>query len=958
MRKVCLYLLIFISLYGEDNKFNVDIYTLGNGMTVLLNDDHNESSVFGAIAVKGGGKQDPEDATGIAHYLEHMLFKGTTELGTVDYETEKVFLDSIEILYDQLGTISNTDQRLSIQKEINDLNIKASEYAIPNEFDRLVESIGGTGVNAFTNDDMIVYISSFPGHQINKWLDINSHRFVKPVFRLFQSELETVYEEKNRSMDNPIIKLIEEYLFNFFKKHPYGQQTVIGTVGHLKNPSLIKMKDYYETYYVANNMYLLLSGNFAVHGLKEQIEQTFGQLKSGPNPSFVNVQEDPFQGREVVSKRFTPIRIGVIGFRMPNPRHHDYETLKVIQNLFNNRSSTGLLDKLSVNNKLLMTQAIPDLAGADLGGMAFLFIPKLIFQTFNGAENLVLGEIEKVKNGGFDEEFLESIKLSMIQDHESALESTNNRLNYFLELIYNFDTWNDMMTYPDRITAIDKEEIVRVANKYFSDDYLVFKSRIGFPKKTKLEKPPYKAVKPINTESKSNYARKFETLPEEELTLKYIDTEKDVLTAKIADNYYYHHAVNPVNTIFTMRLEYGIGTRENPPLQYAAGLLGMIGNNDYTFDQFKEELQKIGATIDPFVDRNYFGFNIKGFDEYFDKTVELAGSFISGMNIRKEDEKKLKKLIQGSIIGRKFEARDPGAKGNALKNFALYSENSPLLTRATVKEVKKMDAPYLLKQIEKAMQVETNIFYTGSLESERVKEREKANFVLHDELRKSNSPIVDELKLAKSNTVYFFNDKKAVQSQVYILTEGDEMSLEDRNMSLAFDRYFGAGMGGIIFQEIREFRSLAYSARGTYQRPYYLNGKGYFQGYMGNQADKTLEALDAYLDLLRNMPEKRGRNEKIKSGLIQSLNSKKPNFRSVARQVKTWKHQGFQADPRVTQHERFQELEFQDIVKFYQNYIKKDVVTIAIVGDKRKIDLEKLAKFGTVIEVSKKDIFN
>ena len=269
-----------------------------------------------------------------------------------------------------------------------------------------------------------------------------------------------------------------------------------------------------------------------------------------------------------------------------------------------------------------------------------------------------------------------------------------------------------------------------------------------------------------------------------------------------------------------------------------------------------------------------------------------------------------------------------------------------------------MDAPYLLKQIEQAMQVETNIFYTGSLDIESVKETVKKNFVLNDDLRKSKSHIVDKLKLANSNTVYFFNDKKAVQSQVYILTEGDEMSLEDRNMSIAFDRYFGAGMGGIIFQEIREFRSLAYSARGTYQRPYYLNGKGYFQGYMGNQADKTLEALDAYLELLRNMPEKSGRNEKIKSGLIQSLNSKKPNFRSVARQVKTWKHQGFQADPRVTQHERFQELEFQDIVKFYQNYIKKDVVTIAIVGDKRKIDMEKLAKFGTVIEVSKKDIFN
>ena len=934
------------------------MFTLKNGMTVILNEDHNESSVFGAVAIKGGGKQDPKDATGIAHYLEHMLFKGTSDLGTVDYKEEKVFMDSIEILYDQIGTTRNDDQRLSIQKKINDLNIKASGYAIPNEFDRLVESIGGTGVNAFTNDDMIVYISSFPGHQINKWLDINSHRFVDPVYRLFQSELETVYEEKNRAMDNMFRKLIDEYLSNFFKKHPYGQQTVIGTVEHLKNPSLSKMKEYYETYYVANNMFLVLSGDFDAKGLKEKIEQTFGKLNSGPDPLFINIQENPFQGREVVSRRLTPIRIGVIGFRIPNPRHQDYETLKVIQNLFNNRSSTGLLDRLTVENKLLATQAIPDLAGADLGGMAFLFIPKLIFQTFNGAEKQVLGEVEKVKSGNFSEDLFESIKLSMIQDHESAIESTNNRLNYFLELIYNYDTWDDMMSYPERITSIDKEEVVRVANKYFGDNYLVLKSRIGFPKKIKLEKPLYKAVEPKNTESQSDYALKFEGIPEETLTPRYIDTEKDVKTNKIADNYFYHHAVNPVNSIFTMRLEYGIGSRENSALEYATGLLGMIGNNEYTFDQFKEELQKIGATIDPFVDRNYFGFNIKGFDKYFDETVELTGSFLSGMSVRKEDEKKLKKLIQGSVLERKFEGREPSAKGDALKNFALYGENSRLLTRATVKEVKKMDGQYLLDQTRRAMKLETNVFYTGSLNRRKVIEGIKANFVLYDDLVKSKSPIVDDLKLANSNTVYFYNDKKAVQSQVYIFTKGGKMSLEDRNISLAFDRYFGAGMAGIIFQEIREFRSLAYTARGTYQRPYFLDGEGYFQGYMGNQADKTIDALQAYLDLLMNMPEKSSRNEKIKSGLIQSLNSKKPNFRLVAQRVKTWKHQGFQSDPRIKQNKHFQELEFHNILNFYQNYIKKDVVTIAIVGDKRKIDMNKLATFGKIIEVSKKDIFN
>ena len=142
---------------NQNNPLAVQTYTLDNGLTIYLNEDHNTTSVFGAIAVRGGSKRDPKDATGIAHYLEHLLFKGTQEMGTTDYQAEKIYLDSIEMRYDDLGKTLNDNERIKIQSDINRLSIKASDFAIPNEFDRMIETMGGTWINAFTSYDGIAY---------------------------------------------------------------------------------------------------------------------------------------------------------------------------------------------------------------------------------------------------------------------------------------------------------------------------------------------------------------------------------------------------------------------------------------------------------------------------------------------------------------------------------------------------------------------------------------------------------------------------------------------------------------------------------------------------------------------------------------------------------------------------------------------------------------------------------
>ncbi len=207
MKRIVLFFLcsiLCIGLNAQSEAVKAQIYTsdplevkelkLKNGLTVWMNEDHSQPKVFGAVVVKAGAKDCPN--TGIAHYFEHMMFKGTDKIGTIDYASEKILLDSIALKYDELATTSDETKRKTIQKEINNLSIKASDFAIPNEYDRLISKYGGSGLNAGTSYDMTVYFNEFSPQYFRQWAEINSERLLNPVFRLFQSELETVYEEK------------------------------------------------------------------------------------------------------------------------------------------------------------------------------------------------------------------------------------------------------------------------------------------------------------------------------------------------------------------------------------------------------------------------------------------------------------------------------------------------------------------------------------------------------------------------------------------------------------------------------------------------------------------------------------------------------------------------------------------------------------------------------------------
>ncbi len=935
------------------SALKVERYTLKNGLTVYLNEDHSASSVMGMVAVKGGSKRDPKDATGIAHYFEHIMFKGTDKIGTTDYTKEKVYLDSIAQQYDKLGTTSDKKERESIQLKINELSIKASDYAIPNELDRIISQIGGQYLNAFTSYEYIAYLNAFPQTEMEKWLDVYSHRFENPVFRLFQSELETVYEEKNLYADNMFSTFLEELFKQLYKGTPYANP-IIGYADHLKNPSLSKMKEYYQKYYIPNNMALILTGDFDTQSVKPLIEEKFGKWKAKEMPKEEKISTTPFEGREQVNKRLLPIKVGVLGFRTVPIGHPDELKIDLCNRILSNYSSTGLLDDL-VNNNELMAAEVEAMNFEEAGNTLIIMVPKIIGQSLKKTENLILERLNKLKSGDFNEELLSAVKLEMITEKEKDIEDSRQRtLSLMNAFIYDKD-WNEEMNYEDRLNSISKDEIIITANKYYGKDYLAFYSKMGFPKKDKVQKPPYKPVQPKNTEAKSEYAQMIEEMPSEKVTPHYIEKGVDFEEGQINNFAQYYTCKNPINNIFSLDIKFHSGTNESITNDLADEVIGYCGTNQLAYSDFLKELQKLGAEFYANANETNFSLRISGLEQNFEPTLKLINDLITNP-VLKESEKV--KLIRERKMSKKMITKDIDSESEALDEYALYKNNSFYLKDFTAKDIKDMSIDSLTSVAKNIFNKSCELHYCGNLSSEEFKKISTKQLSFTDHLQQGNKYYAKKKIQPSENQVYFVDDKNAVQSHISLYVISNENDTTDYLNQKLFNEYFSGDMSSLVFQEIREFKSLAYSAYGYSSTPLSRENPTFFKGVMSTQSDKTIEALDTYLNLINNMPQKPERMELITKSICQSINSKRPGFRDITNRIPYWAYLGCTEDPNKELFENIEEMHFNDIVNYYNKYIKDKKIIITIVGDKKRIEFEKLKEFGKITELNKKDLFN
>ena len=926
---------------------------LSNGMKVWLNVDHSQPKVFGAVVVGAGAVDCPD--TGIAHYFEHIMFKGTDELGTVDYAAERLYLDSISMKYDELSRTTDEKARKAIQHDINRLNIKASEYAIPNEFNRLITKYGGSDLNAGTSYDFTYYHNTFSPQFIEQWCELNSHRLIHPVFRLFQGELETVYEEKNMYTDEPSAMMLEQISGKFLAGTPYAYP-IVGSTESLKNPRQSDMEAFYKKYYVASNMGLILSGDIDTESLLPMLERTFGQLEHGVKPVRDKIVAPAIVGQPEEKFLFPMPIIGMsaMAFRGPTDYDADAPAMKVALALLNNDNKTGLLDELSNKNRVYVSMA-ESVSLNQTGALAVIVVPK-IFCKVKTAENLTLEQIEKLKNGDFTDEQLQSIKKVIARDNEKELESITKRSELMVAAMSAGVSWSDYLKLTTSIPEITRDDVTRVANKYFTDNFYRFHKKNGRVPVEQIAKPEYTPVKPQHVSDKSAFAQRLEQLPVQDVAPRLLDFDRDVVKVKMNNGNTLYAAPNPLNGYFSLIIDFHKGTMHDKLLDAAAGYVLELGTDSLDVKELGAAMQQLGGNVNVAADEQTTMLVLTGEDANLEPTLRLLGHFIDRM---KADEEKFESIKDAAGPDEKSFWDENTEVFAALAYMVGRGKQSPYLTRLTAKELKKLKSNDLVASFKQLMNCRYDVCYSGNLPASQVSDLVATQLPM---LRGTEDhPVQDRVLLTpQERTVYVFDMPKSRQTIVGhyrpltgVVSDRDKACLD------FWGEYFGGGMSSVLFQEVREFRSLAYAAQGVPMLPTLARSSspsGYLS-LVATQGDKSMQAIALLDSLVNDMPVNVENLDVARQSLLNDINNNYPTFRRKPLLVSLSERCGYSRDKNTALVEQLPGLTRADVEDFYRQHIKDRPYQLMIVGDVKKLDMKALARYGTIVKVKKDDIY-
>lgn len=947
-------LIVSLPSFGQGLK----AFKLKNGLSVFIWEDDTKSDVYGAVGVRTGAVNDPAEYTGLAHYLEHVMFKGTNNISTLDWASEEPVYKKIIAKYDEMADEADPVKKEAIGKEINELTIEAAKFSVSGEFSNLMESMGAKGLNAGTSYDYTIYHNSFPAYQINKWLEISSQRFINPVFRTFQSELETVYEEYNRSQDNPNRMQQQFLLSKAFEGHPYSR-SVLGLPEHLKSPRLSKLIEYYENWYTPENMVLVLVGKVNALQISGRINAAFGRLPKKATSERKIYPDLAIKGRTQHNAKIGYYPSVYLVYQGVPAGHPDEKALEIAMDLLSNSNNTGTLNKLVINGELTSGWATPwtfHEQGRNIVNIIPLYDEnQRRFESNKSAEKKALNAIQQIANGEFESWAVEAIKNNMCRDYDLSMEINENKADILMNAFVNEIGLEKVLNFKDEIMAVTNEDIKRVAKQYLSDNYLALYIEKGNTKDgNKIKKPGYKSIEPP-VGKQSLYATQFKSMPIGQVNEKFMDFS-DIQTKKLNDRSKMYYTKNTENNVFSLTLRYGVGEREFPKLGIAAELMNNAGiMGSYEPQQLKEEMSKLNATCFVNADENYLYITMRGYDETLPQACQLLARQIL---MPKLDEKQLSR-IKGSIMGSRQERKsNVSLLPNALSQYIRYKNHSSYIDEMTDKEISELKISELTGDINRAANYEAEIFYCGTLPFDNAYDILSKNMPLVANERPSQSPQDKPLDEVTENTIYFLPNSDAKQAQISFFLPMQKYDNKDDVLRDAFYQYFSGGFNGLVISEIREKRSMAYTAFAYIATPTVLGNQTYLSGSIGTQNDKANDALDVFMGLINDMPKNAGRIDNIKSYMRQEALSSHPDFRYKAQYLKMYQQMGYEGDPASEKLPKIDALTFDDIVKFYEVNIKGKPYTIGVMGNPKDIDLKKLEKYGKVVKLNERKLFN
>jgi predicted Zn-dependent peptidase len=943
MRKYLLSALLLIggiAFLSAQSREGLTEYKLENGLTVLLWEDHDQPDVTGYVVVRAGAVDEPAEYTGLAHYLEHMLFKGTQRIGALNWEAEKPIYDSIIALYDQYSDAKDPKVREQLATQINECSMREAKISSTEDFFNMLDLIGAEGVNAYTSYDLTAYHNSFPAAEMYRWLTIFSDRLINPVFRTFQAELENVFEEYNMYANEPSSQAQKQLMEDIYKGSPY-ERDVIGLPEHLKNPRLSRLIEFYNTWYVPNNMALILVGDFDSEETKPMIEATFSRLQPKELPSRPSYPSVNLTGKKHYNLGYNPQIAWVYpGVKEGDP---DQDVLEFVCDLLYN-GQTGLLDQVNTKGDVSQAYAFLDARRND-GRIIVMSVPyydanQQMFESDKQTESIIMKEIDKIKNGEISDELIANVKHMYAQQYKAFNESPSAKMSVLVDAFTYAKPIDDIFTANAKIQALSKEEIVRVAKKYFNADHMTlsFDEASSTPKAKTLPKPNIKPLDPVKN-AKTEYAAEFMKLPKGQLKQTFNDFT-DVKVSSLGENITLHYTPNTKNDIFTLTLRYGVGEHEMPLLPYAAMLMnnaGIMGSPATEGKDFKMQLAELGASVAYGCNESYFYIAISGEYENINKIMNLVNRQLLMPYL---EQKQLDAVKGNEFFSRLSRQKRTAVQKSALMQYAMYGKKSAYLDEVPFLDIYTLGLPKVQSLVAQARTYALDAFYCGTLPEDKI----VAELPLTEGMQPSKSPFVQDRVQYDKPTVLFLPNSNVQQADLYFYINGRPYDIASDVNSDAFNQYMSGGFTGIIMNEIRVKRSMAYSAYGVDATPELPGKDCYFIGYVGTQSDKVNDAINVYLDILADMPADSTNIEALRAALKQASQTAKPSMRSKAAAFEHWQRIGYKDDPARVNAAKIDALTFEDIEKFYKENVQGKPVTIILMGDPKKINLKEIEK--------------
>jgi len=928
------------------------IYTLDNGLKVYLTVYKDAPRIQTAIAVRTGSKNDPSDNTGMSHYLEHMMFKGTDEFGTKDFTTEKKYLDQIEYKFEVYRKTLDTLQRKKIYHEIDSLSGVASTYAIANEYDKLLSVIGAKGTNAFTSFEETVYINDIPSNKITQWLQIERERFQDPIFRLFHTELETVYEEKNMSLDNDDDKIFEDLFSGLFQKNTYGTQTTIGTVEHLKNPSLTSLKNYFAARYVPTNMAVVLSGDFNPDEVIRMVDETFGQIPSKPVTHYIPIPETPITSpivKEVVGPDAESV---TIGYRLGGADTRDAD-LVTICNMVLSNSKAGLMDlNLNQAQKVLEASAF-SYTLKDYSVNIFTGKAKE-GQSLEEVKDLIMAQIEMVRKGEFPDWLIPAIisdlKLSEIKKFESNYGRTMEMVDEFVKELPHADIVHNI----DRLSKITKKDIVDFANANYGNNYVIVYKRTGkSPEVAKVVKPQITPVT-MNRDEESAFLKKIVAEPGKMIEPVFLDYAKDIKKFNIKDNIPVLYKENTENGTFSLYYFFEMGTNSNRELGIALDYLKYLGTSKYSPKQIQEEFYKLGCSFSVNSSDVEVWVSLSGLSENMARAMSVFEQLLSDARPNKPALDNLVADIKKRRVDDKLSKQT--ILWQAMYNYGVYGPTSPYTNILSASELDALKAEDLISLIKGLNGFQHKVLYYGPDKTSSLTALLNKEHRVPATLKPVPAPKKFEQVPTDAYKVYTV-DYDMKQAEIIMLSKSGKYDKTIVPVVRLFNEYFGGSMNSIVFQEIRESKGLAYSAWAGYRAPQQPYQNFYLFSYIGTQIDKLPEAMKAMVGLFNNMPESEKAMNSAREAIINKIRTERITKSQVLFNYLNAQKFGLTYDIRKDVFEKIPKMTFADLKAFQMKFLKDRNFTILVLGKNAELDIKTLSTYGPVKSLELKDVF-